>query len=161
MRIGIIGTGWVGSSVAIALLQTGVARELWLHDARDGLAEGEAMDLSHGSPFLPPAIVRAASIAEMRECDAVVIAAGRNGKVGESRLALLQENATVVRALGLAFQGFHGLLVMVTNPVDVLTWVLAEASGVPYERVIGTGTLLDSARLRQVLGEELRVSPST
>ncbi|MBK6811447.1 MAG: L-lactate dehydrogenase [Sandaracinaceae bacterium] len=158
MRVGIIGTGWVGTSVAMALLQAGVPRELLLHDMREGLAEGEAMDLSHGAPFLPAATVRAAEIAEMTDCDAVVIAAGRNGKPGESRLALLQENAAVVRSLGRALRGHSGLLVMVSNPVDVLTAVLAQESGVAHERVIGTGTLLDTARMRQVLGTELGIA---
>lgn len=158
MRIGIIGTGWVGTSVAISLLQAGVPRELLLHDAREGLAVGEAMDLSHGAPFLRAALVREASVAEMADCDAVVIAAGRNGKPSESRLDLLRENAAVVRALGHTLRDHRGLLVMVSNPVDVLTWVLAEASGVAQERVIGTGTLLDTARMRQILGAELGVS---
>jgi L-lactate dehydrogenase len=158
MRIGIIGTGWVGTSVAISLLHQGIARELLLHDARAGLAEGEAMDLSHGAPFLPTTLVRAASLDEMRHTDAVVIAAGRNGKPGESRLDLLKENAAVVRTIGQALRGHQGLLVMVSNPVDVLTWVLAEASGAPHERVLGTGTLLDTARMRQMLGAELGVS---
>jgi L-lactate dehydrogenase len=161
MRIGIIGTGWVGSSVAISLLHEGVARELLLNDAREGLAEGEAMDLAHGAPFYPAAVVRPAAVAEMRDCDAVVVAAGRNGKPGESRLDLLQENAAVVRALGRELRGHRGLLVMVSNPVDVLTMVLAESSGVAHERVLGTGTLLDTARMRQMLGAELRVSPQS
>lgn len=159
MRIGIIGLGWVGSSVAVSLAHAGFARELWLEDLREGLAEGEAMDLSHGAPFLPAVTVRNADLAEMRDADAVVIAAGRNGKPGESRLDLLADNARVVRNLGNAFQGYRGLLVVVTNPVDVLTHVLTEASGLPPERVLGTGTLLDTARMRQMVGARLGVSP--
>jgi L-lactate dehydrogenase len=161
MRIGIIGTGWVGSSVAISLLHAGVARELLLHDIRPGLAEGEAMDLSHGAPFVRAATVRAASVAEMRDTDAVVIAAGRGGSPTESRLALLADNAALVRKLGEELAGHRGLLVMVTNPVDVLTHVLCEASGLPPERVIGTGTLLDTARMRHAVGLTLGVSPQS
>jgi L-lactate dehydrogenase len=161
MRIGIIGTGWVGTSIAISVLQQGVARELLLSDVRGEVAEGEAMDLAHGAPFLPACSVRATSVAEMRGCHAIVIAAGRNGKPGESRLDLLKDNAALTRALGVELRGFAGLLVMVTNPVDVLTHVLAEASGVPIERVLGTGTMLDTARMRQMLGVELGVSPKS
>jgi L-lactate dehydrogenase len=97
----------------------------------------------------------------MHECDAVVIAAGRNGRPGESRLELLRDNAGVVRGLGEALRGHRGLLVMVTNPVDVLTHVLLEASGLPPARVLGTGTLLDTARMRHLLGAELAVSPQS
>lgn len=150
--------GWVGTSVAISVLHEGLARELLLNDVRTGLAEGEAMDLSHGAPFLPSMEVRASAVEEMRGCDAVVIAAGRNGKPGESRLDLLKDNAAVTRSLAYALRGHTGLLVMVSNPVDILTQILTQESGLPPERVIGTGTLLDTARLRSLLGSELGVS---
>jgi L-lactate dehydrogenase len=158
MKVGIIGMGWVGASVASSLLTRAGARELLLHDIRPGLAEGEALDLSHGAPFLRSATIRAAELAEMHECDAVVIAAGRNGKPNESRLDLLRDNAAVARNIGQQLRGHRGLLVMVTNPVDVLTHVLLEASGLPPARVLGTGTLLDTARMRQLLATELHVS---
>src|SRR5262245_10136839 len=96
MKIGIVGMGWVGSSVAISILQSGVASELLLNDIRKELAEGEAMDLSHGAAFYPAARVRAASIDEMGAADAVVISAGRGGRPGESRLNLLRDNAQIV-----------------------------------------------------------------
>jgi L-lactate dehydrogenase len=158
MKVGIIGMGWVGASVASSLLLRAGARELLLHDLRPGLAEGEAMDLSHGAPFLRSATIRAASPEEMHGCDAVVIAAGRNGKPNESRLDLLRDNAAVVRAIGEKLRGHAGLLVMVTNPVDVLTHVLLEATGLPAARVLGTGTLLDTARMRHMLGAHAGVS---
>jgi L-lactate dehydrogenase len=85
-RVGIIGTGWVGSSVAISTLHAGLAQELLLHDVRTAIAEGEAMDLAHGAAFYPVATVRQVSLEEMRATDAVVIAAGRGGRAGESRL---------------------------------------------------------------------------
>ncbi len=156
-RVGIIGMGWVGSSVAISVLHSGIADELLLHDIRPGLAEGEAMDLAHGATFYPSAQVRAASVEEMIEADAVVIAAGRGGRPGESRLALLRENAAVIRDIGQQLQRCRGVLVVVTNPVDLLTQVVARVSRLQPARVIGTGTMLDTARLRQALGLSLHV----
>jgi len=156
--VGIIGTGWVGTSVAMATLQTGAATELWLHDARSAIAEGEAMDLAHGAAFYPRCKVHSVSIARMKEAAIVVVAAGRGGKPGESRLDLLRDNARLVAEIGELLRGFGGIVVLVTNPVDVLTLVMAQASGLPPERVLGTGTMLDTARLRQMLGEELEVA---
>ncbi|HST58119.1 MAG TPA: L-lactate dehydrogenase [Longimicrobium sp.] len=157
--VGVIGLGWVGTSVAISTLHAGVAGEVLLNDVRTDVAEGEAMDMAHGASFYPAATVRTARIEEMAECDAVVIAAGRGGKAGETRLDLLRDNAATIRTIGERLRGARGLLIVVTNPVDVLTWVLADASGLPPERVIGTGTMLDTARLRQMLGAELRLDP--
>ena len=157
--IGIIGTGWVGSSVAISTLHTGIASEVLLHDVRGDVAEGDAMDLAHGAPFYPPAHVRTAAIEDMRGCAAVVVSAGRGGRPGETRLDLLRDNAAIVRDIGAKLSGFGGIIVMVTNPVDVLTAVMTAASGLPPARVLGTGTMLDTARLRQILGDELRVDP--
>lgn len=157
--VGIIGMGSVGTSVAISTLHAGFAGELLLNDVREEVAEGEAMDLAHGAAFYPAAQVRTASIEEMAGCDAIVIAAGRGGAPDESRLDLLRDNAALMRRIGEQLRDAAGLLVVVTNPVDVLTWVLADASGLPPERVIGTGTMLDTARLRQMLGAELRLDP--
>jgi L-lactate dehydrogenase len=143
----------------MAILERGVAHELLLHDIRPELAEGEAMDLAHGASFYPAARVSTAAVEDMASADAVVIAAGRGGRPGESRLDLLRENAAIVRNLSKALSSLRGLLVVVTNPVDILTQVAAEASGLPLARVLGTGTMLDSARLRQVVGHELGVEP--
>ncbi|MEM9455514.1 MAG: L-lactate dehydrogenase [Myxococcota bacterium] len=159
LRIGIVGMGWVGSSVAISTLHAGIASELLVNDVREGLAKGEALDLEQGVSFYPSARVRAASLDQMRDLDAVVIAAGRGGRPGQSRLDLLRDNVGMVRSVARRLAGLRGLLVMVTNPVDVLTQVAAEASGLPVERVIGTGTMLDTARLRQILGRELELEP--
>jgi L-lactate dehydrogenase len=158
-RVGIIGTGWVGSSVAISTLQSGAADELLLSDVREEVAEGEAMDLAHGASFYPSAAVRTASVDEMAEADAVVISAGRGGRPEESRLDLLRDNAALIRDIGRRLAGCRGILVVVTNPVDVLTQVLTEASGLPPDRVIGTGTMLDTARLRHVIGRALGLDP--
>ncbi|MFP3882723.1 MAG: lactate/malate family dehydrogenase [Actinomycetota bacterium] len=157
--IGIVGTGWVGSSVAISSLHNGVAQEVLLHDRAGTLAEGEAMDLSHGSSFYPSARVRAVDIEEMLATKAVVIAAGRGGDADETRLELLRDNAAIIGELAQSFRAYEGTVVVVTNPVDVLTYVFQKESGLPPERVIGTGTMLDTTRLRQVLGRELTIDP--
>jgi L-lactate dehydrogenase len=159
LTVGVIGTGRVGASVAISVLHAGFASELLLGDARIEVAEGEAMDLSHGAAFYNTAAVRAVAPEEMLHTDALVIAAGRGGKPGESRLDLLRENAATLSRLGETLRGYRGLVVMVTNPVDVLTYVIARSSGLPAERVIGTGTMLDTARLRQVVGQAIGVDP--
>jgi L-lactate dehydrogenase len=158
-RVAIIGTGWVGASVAISTLHQGVADELLLDDSRREVAEGEAMDLAHGAAFYPPAIVRTAPIDEMAGADAVIVAAGRGGRPGESRLDLLRENAAVVRGIGERLRGCRGIIVMVTNPVDVLTRVMTEVTGLPPARVVGTGTMLDTARLKQVVSQAIHVDP--
>ncbi|MEX2401993.1 MAG: L-lactate dehydrogenase [Rhodothermales bacterium] len=158
-KVGIIGMGWVGSSVAISSLHAGVAGELLLNDIRGEIAEGDAMDLAHGAMFYPSARVRTAGVEEMVDCDAVVISAGRGGGPEESRLDLLRDNARLVREVGRKLSGCSGVIIMVTNPVDVLTKVLTDASGLPPSRVIGTGTMLDTARLRQVLSERINVNP--
>lgn len=157
--IGIIGIGAVGTSVAISVLHTGIADEILLFDARMERAEGEAMDMAHGVSFYPTATVRTASPEEMLHANAIVIAAGRGGKPDESRLDLLKDNARIITELGEQLKGATGLLIMIANPVDVLTYVLQKASGLPPERVIGTGTMLDTARLRQILGRELGLEP--
>lgn len=159
MRIGIVGTGWVGSSIAISTLHSGVANELLLSDVRFEVAEGEAMDLAHGASFYAAASVRAVAIEEMVSADAVVVTAGRGSGPSESRLSLLRDNAAIVREIASGLGNLRGLLVVVTNPVDLMTRVAAEASGLPLARVIGTGTMLDTARLRQVLGRELALDP--
>jgi L-lactate dehydrogenase len=159
MKIGIVGMGWVGASIAISVLQSGLASELLVSDANRELAQGEAMDLAHGAAFYPAAAVRAVELGELVGADAVVIAAGRGGSPSESRLDLLRDNAAIVAGIARELRALRGLLVIVTNPVDVMTQIACEASGLPPERVIGTGTMLDTARLRQVLGRELELEP--
>ena len=158
-QVGIIGTGWVGSSVAISTLHSGVADELLLCDLREAVAEGEAMDLAHGASYYPPASVRTATIEEMVDADVVVIAGGRGGRPGESRLDLLRENAAVIGEIGRRLTQARGAVVVVSNPVDVLTRRLTEVSGLPPARVIGTGTMLDTARLKQMVGDAIHVDP--
>jgi L-lactate dehydrogenase len=160
-RIGIIGMGRVGASAAISVLHSGIAEELLLHDARQEVAEGEAMDLAHGMAYLPRAIVRAATADEIRMTDAVVIAAGKSGTATQSRLDLARGNAAIVRQIAATLRGYAGLVVVVTNPVDVLTHEVARSAGLPPERVLGTGTMLDTARLRHVIGRTLNVAANS
>ena len=157
MQVAVIGVGHVGASVAVALLQTGAARELLLHDHDHARAEGEAMDLAHGVPYYPRAQVRAVTLDEAVRADVVVFAAGRNGRPGETRLQLLADNVRVASEIGRRLSGSPALVVVVSNPVDVLTRVMQQASGLPPARVLGTGTMLDTARLRERLGQHLGV----
>jgi L-lactate dehydrogenase len=149
--------GWVGSSVAMATLQAGVAMRVLVHDTRTEIAEGEAMDLAHGGPFYPHAEVRAVAFDDLLSADAIVIAAGRGGKAGETRLQLLRDNAAVARDIGSRLRNYKGVVVNVTNPVDVFTHVVLESSGLAPERVIGTGTTLDTARLRHVIARMIGI----
>lgn len=156
-RIGIIGMGRVGASAAISVMHSGIAEELLVHDLRLETAEGEAMDLMHGGSFLPPATVRVAALDDMLDTRAIVIAAGKSGTATQSRLDLARENAAIVRSIAETLRGYTGLVVMVTNPVDVLTFAFTKASGLSPARVLGTGTMLDTARLRHVVGRTLHV----
>ena len=159
ISIGIIGLGWVGGSTAISILHRGFCRELLLNDVRPGLAEGEAMDLNHGSSFYPTANVRAAEIEDMKHCQAIVVTAGRGGKPDESRLDLINDNIRIARDIAGQLEGYEGLLIIVANPVDVLTYYYQKFSGLPASRVIGTGTMLDTTRLRDIVGRRLDVDP--
>src|SRR5215207_2367439 len=115
ISVGVVGTGWVGASVAISVLHAGFASDLLLADVRHQVAEGEAMDLAHGAAFYTTATVRAVDTDAMLETDALVVAAGRGGKPGESRLDLLRENAKILRELGEKLRGYRGVVVVVTN----------------------------------------------
>lgn len=159
MKIGIIGMGRVGTSVASSVLHMGVARELLVHDRDPERAEGEVLDLGHGNPFYPAADIHMAALDDFVSCDAVVISAGRNSRPGESRLALLRDNAKTIQTIAASLARCKGLLLVVSNPVDILTQIATEASGLPPARVLGTGTLLDTARLRHAVGRELAIDP--
>jgi L-lactate dehydrogenase len=158
-RVAIVGTGSVGASVAFSTLYSGVADELLLNDMRQDVAEGEAMDLAHGASFYPAATVRTTPIEEMLDADVVVISADGGERPGTSRLELLHKNASVIRDIGTQLRGACGIIVVVSNPVDVLTRIMTEASGLPAARVIGTGTMLDTARLRHAVSRVIEVDP--
>ena len=158
-RIAIIGSGHVGATSAFALTQSGVAREIVLVDEQPERAEGEAMDIGHAVPLMTPVLVRSGDYADAAGATIVVVAAGAAGRPGESRLDLLGRNVVVVRSImeRLMQAGFDGVLLMTTNPVDVLAQVAQEVSMLPVPRVIGSGTVLDTARLRAVLAEALTI----
>ena len=162
-RIAIIGCGHVGATSAYALMMRGTARELVLLDSNRDIAEGEAMDLQHAVPLHRPVRIRAGDYGDAAQAAIVVIAAGVGSRPGESRLDLLGRNVGVVRECmkRLLAEDFAGIVLMTTNPVDVLAQVAQEESGLPVGRVIGSGTLLDSARLRAMLGAELGVEASS
>lgn len=159
ISIGIIGLGWVGSSVAISVLHRGICQELLLNDARPGLAQGEAMDFNHGSSFFPSTNVKAVEIREMMNCNAIVITAGRGGSPTESRLDLLNDNIKIAKEISGQLEGYKGMLIVVANPVDILTYFYQKFTGLPVGRVIGTGTMLDTARLREMVGRQINVDP--
>lgn len=161
MRIGIVGSGFVGASAGYALVLRGLASRLTMVDIDRARAEGEAMDIGHATPFTHPVQVRAGEIDDLEGSDLVLIAAGVNQKPGESRLDLAANNARIFRQLvpRIVDAAPSALLLIATNPVDVLTQVAFEASGLPEARVIGSGTTLDTARLRSLVGSASGVSP--
>ena len=158
-RIAVIGCGHVGATSAYALLMSGVAREIVLVDANPERAAGEAMDLQQAVPLARPVRLWAGDYREAAQSAIAVIAAGVGSRPGETRLDLLGRNVVVVRECmkRLLAEGFDGIVLMTTNPVDVLAQVAQAESGLPLNRVIGSGTVLDSARLRSMLGAELGV----
>ena len=115
--IGIIGMGWVGASVAISILQEGICTKLLLNDLKPEIAEGEAMDLNHGSSFFPTADIQAATVEEMLDCQAVVITAGRGGTAGETRLQLLKDNVAIARQLSEKLRGYEFPIPWMCSPI--------------------------------------------
>ncbi|MGG3471011.1 L-lactate dehydrogenase [Neobacillus pocheonensis] len=159
-RIVLVGTGAVGCSYAYSLINQGVAEELVLIDVNEAKAEGEAMDLNHGMPFAPsPINVWSGSYQDCGSADLVVITAGLAQKPGETRLELVEKNTKIFKQIvkSIMESGFNGIFLVATNPVDILTYVTWKESGLPKERVIGSGTVLDSARLRFALGKYFNV----
>lgn len=160
-KVGIVGTGLVGSSFAYALMMRGSASDIVLVDADHSRAEGEAMDLSHGLAFTRPMRISAGTYKDLAESHVVVIAAGASQRPGESRLDLLNRNVAIFRAIipEVVRNNPNGIIVIATNPVDILTYVSLREAGLPPARVIGSGTILDTARFRFVLGEYYGVDP--
>ncbi|MFJ5715366.1 L-lactate dehydrogenase [Neobacillus sp. NPDC093127] len=155
-RVALIGTGFVGSSYAFALLNQGITEELVLIDLNKDKAEGDAMDLNHGLPFAPSLTkIWYGSYADCGNADLVVITAGANQKPGETRLDLVEKNTRIFKGIveEIMASGFDGIFLVATNPVDILTYAVWKFSGLPKERVIGSGTILDTARFRFLLGE--------
>ncbi|ASS87842.1 L-lactate dehydrogenase [Anoxybacillus geothermalis] len=161
-RVVVIGTGFVGASYAFALMNQGIADEIVLIDANESKAIGDAMDFNHGKVFAPkPADIWHGDYDDCRDADLVVICAGANQKPGETRLDLVDKNIAIFRSIveSVMASGFQGLFLVATNPVDILTYATWKFSGLPHERVIGSGTILDTARFRFLLGEYFSVAP--
>ena len=160
-KVGVVGTGMVGCSFAYSLMQSGLASEMVLIDKDEKRAEGEAMDLNHGLPFMRPMRIQAGGYDLLAGADVVVICAGANQKPGETRLDLLQKNTTVFRDVipKVAAAAPNTIILVVTNPVDILTQLSADLAKLPAGRVIGSGTTLDTARFRFNLGDYYDVDP--
>ncbi|MCS6888197.1 L-lactate dehydrogenase [Chloroflexus sp.] len=160
-KVGVVGTGMVGSSFAYALMQRSLASELVLIDIDHARAEGEAMDLNHGLPFVRPMRIYAGTYDDLAGADLIVIAAGANQRPGETRLDLLGRNAAIFREMFPAILAANddGIIVVATNPVDILTTIGAQIAGPAANRVIGSGTILDTARFRYLLGQHYGVDP--
>lgn len=161
-KIALIGTGMVGMSFAYSLLNQSICDELVLIDADKKRAEGEAMDLNHGLAFSSGNMkIYAGEYEDCRDADIVAICAGVAQKPGESRIDLLKRNASVFRSIiePVIKSGFYGIFLIATNPVDIMANITMHLSGFPRERVIGSGTALDTARLRYLLGAYLQVDP--
>ncbi|MBT2687133.1 L-lactate dehydrogenase [Bacillus sp. ISL-47] len=159
-RVVLIGTGFVGSSYAFAMLNQGVTEELVLVDLNKEKSEGDAMDLNHGMPFAPsPTSIWFGDYSDCKDADLVVITAGANQKPGETRLDLVEKNTKIFKSIvgQVMASGFDGIFLVATNPVDILTYAVWKFSGLPMERVIGSGTILDTARFRYLLGEYFKV----
>lgn len=160
-KIVLIGTGFVGMSFAYSLLVSGGIDELILIDVNEEKAIGEAMDLQHGLPYAKHKMqIKAGNYAECKDADIVVITAGATQKPGETRIDLTVTDTKIVKSVvtNVMQNGFDGILVIACNPVDIMTYVAQKVSGLPANRVIGSGTLLDTARLRFMLSEKLHIS---
>lgn len=161
-KVVLIGTGMVGMSFAYSALNQAVCDELVLIDINEKRAKGEAMDLNHGLAFSNSSMkIYSGSYSDCSDADIVVICAGVNQKPGESRLELLQRNAKVFSSIvpTVVQNGFDGIFLVATNPVDIMTRITYELSGFNASKVIGTGTTLDTARLRYLLGDYFEVDP--
>lgn len=158
-KVVIVGAGSVGATYAYALMQGGQAREIALVDMDPERALGEVMDLQHGLAFTRPVDLKVGTYADCRDADLVVITAGAKQRPGETRLDLTKRNAGIVASIvrEVMKNGFNGILLMVSNPVDLLTHVAWKVSGLPRNQVIGSGTVLDSARLRSLLAQHCGV----
>ena len=158
-KVAIIGCGFVGSATAFALMQSGLFSEMVLVDVNHQKAEGEAMDISHGEAYARPMNIYAGNYDDIADAAIIIITAGANQKPGETRLDLVQKNVGIFKTIipEIAKRNYQGILLIVANPVDILTYTALKLSGLPENRVIGSGTVLDTARFREILGTHLGV----
>ncbi len=158
-KVAVIGCGFVGSSSAFALMESGLFSEMVLIDSEREKAEGEALDIGHGLPFAKPMKIYAGDYDDITDASIVVVTAGAGQKPGETRLNLVKKNVEIFKSIipEISGRNFDGILLIVSNPVDILTYTAVKLSGLPENKVFGSGTVLDSARLKHRLGEHLGV----
>ena len=158
-KAAIIGCGFVGSASAFSLMQSGLFSELVLIDANREKAEGEALDIAHGIPFARQMKIYAGDYDDIMDSAVIIVTAGANQKPEETRLDLVHKNVNIFKSIipEVAKRDYQGILLIVANPVDILTYTALKLSGMPENRVIGSGTVLDTARLKYRLGEHLSV----
>jgi len=161
-KVVIVGTGFVGATIGYTLMAKESVREIVLIDIDKKKAEGEAMDIVHGVPFVRPATVYAGDYSDCKGADIIILAAGAAQKIGETRTDLLLKNAAVFKSIlseVMRYCAREVLLLVVTNPVDILTYITLKITGLPAAQVIGSGTVLDTARLRARLSAHTRIDP--
>ena len=158
-KVALIGCGFVGSASAFAIMQSGLFSEMVLIDANTDKAEGEALDIAHGLSYAKPMQIYAGKYEDIADAAIIVISAGANQKPGETRLDLVKKNISIFRSImgELNRVKVEGILLIVANPVDILTAAAQKLSGLPENRVFGSGTVLDTARFKYLLGEHLDV----
>lgn len=163
-KIVLVGTGAVGSSYAYALMNQGISDELILVDLNEEKAKGDVLDLNHSIVYAPsPMEIKFGSYEDCKDAALVVICAGAAQKPGETRLDLVHKNVGIFESIvgNIMKSGFNGIFLVATNPVDILAYATWKFSGLPKERVIGSGTVLDTARFRYLLGEEMNAAPTS
>jgi L-lactate dehydrogenase len=158
-KVAVVGCGFVGSASAFALMESGLFSEMVLIDVNKEKAEGEALDISHGLPFAKPVQIYAGDYKDAGDASVVVVTAGAGQKPGETRLDLVKKNVGIFKSIipEIAKYNTEGILLIVANPVDILTYTAAKLSGFPENRVFGSGTVLDTARLKYLLGQHLSI----
>ncbi len=160
-KVVLVGTGFVGMSMAYSMLNRGGINELVLIDIDKDKTIGEEMDLSHGLPFAPQKmVIKAGDYDECKDAQVVVITAGIAQKPGQTRLELAETNTKIMKSItkSIMASGFNGIIIVASNPVDLMTYVVSKVSGLPKNQVFGSGTVLDTARLRYLMSDYLKVS---
>lgn len=159
-KVAIIGSGYVGASIAYALTIRGLAREIILIDVDDQKAVGEAMDIQHGIPYMGTSSVRVGDYSDCRNCDLIIITAGRNRKPGEARLDMIEDNIGVLKEVTLNIKQHytHGVILVVSNPVDILTYCVSQWMDLPNGKVFGTGCILDTSRLVRAIADYIGIN---
>ena len=160
-KVGIVGCGFVGSASAFSIMRSGLFSQMVLIDYDQNRAEGEALDIGHGIPLSHPMEIKAGDYSDLSDAAIVVVTAGVGQKPGETRLDLVQRNVAVFKSIipQINESGFSGIMLIVSNPVDILTDIAMRLSNLPENQVLGSGTVLDSARLKYALGKLIAVDP--